>query len=101
MNRISRRNFLKNSIAATAGSYAAVSSHRSFVTGVRGEDQEAVPLCAVGLDNELIIDLVESVVLMGVALRGGHDFGIFGPTFETDSDFLDVGGQQGQGCERS
>ena len=40
MNRISRRNFLKNSIAATAGSYMAVSSHSSFVTGVRGANNE-------------------------------------------------------------
>jgi len=40
MKRISRRNFLKNSIAATAGSYMAVSSHRSFVTGVRGANNE-------------------------------------------------------------
>jgi len=40
MSKISRRNFIKNSIAATAGSYLAVSSHRSFVTGVRGANNE-------------------------------------------------------------
>ena len=40
MNRINRRNFLKNSIAATAGSYLALSSPPGFVTGVRGANNE-------------------------------------------------------------
>ncbi len=40
MNRVSRRNFLKKSITATAGSYLALSTHSGFVTGVRGANNE-------------------------------------------------------------
>ncbi|MHC4509292.1 MAG: twin-arginine translocation signal domain-containing protein [Planctomycetota bacterium] len=40
MNRISRRKFLKRSVAATAGSYLALSSHASLLPSVRGANNE-------------------------------------------------------------
>ncbi|NOR67104.1 MAG: gfo/Idh/MocA family oxidoreductase, partial [Woeseiaceae bacterium] len=50
MNRISRRKFLTNSIAATAGSYVAISSQPSFVTGVRGANNE-VRIAVAGING--------------------------------------------------
>ncbi|MBL7189078.1 MAG: Gfo/Idh/MocA family oxidoreductase [Phycisphaerae bacterium] len=50
MNRISRRKFLKNGIAATAGSYMAIASQGGFVTGVRGANNE-VRVAVAGING--------------------------------------------------
>ncbi|UCC99209.1 MAG: twin-arginine translocation signal domain-containing protein, partial [Phycisphaerales bacterium] len=48
MNSISRRKFLKRSIAATAGSYLALSSHSGLLPSVRGaNDQVRVAVAGI------------------------------------------------------